>query len=75
MERKGFDMKKPLSNEEIIDSYDYLANAASTTDCTGLIPANPTSKAERESYEDVYLYTPPEIPDPEKEDHDCKGQG
>lgn len=58
-------MKKKLSNEEIIDSYDYLANAASTTDCTGLIPSAPISKTERESYEDVYLYTPPEIPESE----------
>lgn len=38
-------------NQKIIDSYDYLANAASTQDCTGLIPAAPTSKAELESYE------------------------
>lgn len=68
-------MKKTLSNEEIIDSYDYLANAASTTDCTGLIPANPTSKAEREAYKDVYLYTPPEIPDSKKEEHNRRGQG
>ena len=59
-------MKKKLSTKEIIDSYDYLANAASTTDCTGLIPSAPVSKAERESYEDVYLYTPPEIPNPAK---------
>ena len=29
-------------NQKIIDSYDYLANAASTQDCTGLIPAAPT---------------------------------
>lgn len=60
---RGFLLKKKLSNEEIIDSYDYLANAASTTDCTGLIPSAPVSRAERESYEDVYLYTPPEIPE------------
>lgn len=53
-------MKKKLTNQEIIDSYDYLANAASTTDCTGLIPSEPMSKAERDSYEDVYKYTPPE---------------
>jgi len=39
-------------NQKIIDSYDYLANAASTQDCTGLIPAAPTSKAELESYEE-----------------------
>ena len=26
----------PLSNQELIDSYDYLATAASSHDCTGL---------------------------------------
>ena len=26
------------SNQKIIDSYDYLSNAASAQDCTGLIP-------------------------------------
>lgn len=49
-------------NQKIIDSYDYLANAASPTDCTGLIPSKPISKAEIESYEDVYRFTPPEVP-------------
>lgn len=29
----------PLSNQELIDSYDYLATAASSHDCTGLIPS------------------------------------
>ena len=48
-------------NQKIIDSYDYLANAASTQDCTGLIPAAPTSKAELESYEDIYHYEPPKV--------------
>lgn len=46
-------------NQKIIDSYDYLANAASTQDCTGLIPSAPTSKAELESYEQVYNFEPP----------------
>ena len=30
-------MRKP--NEQLIDSYDYLSNAASAQDCTGLIPS------------------------------------
>lgn len=51
----------PKRNEEIIDSYDYLANAASSTDCTGLIPANPESKAALESYRDVYHFEPPKV--------------
>lgn len=47
-------------NKKIIDRYDYLANAASTQDCTGLIPANPYPET-LESYEDVYHYEPPKI--------------
>ncbi len=47
-------------NQKIIDRYDYLANAASTQDCTGLIPANPYPET-LESYEDVYHYEPPKI--------------
>ena len=31
----------PLSNQELIDSYDYLATAASSHDWTGLIPSAP----------------------------------
>lgn len=36
---------------------DYV-NTASTTDCTGLIPAAPVSKAEMEAYEEIYPYLP-----------------
>lgn len=53
---------KHIKNEDIIDSYDYLSNAASTTDCTGLIPAGLTSKAELEAYESLYKFRPPELP-------------
>lgn len=49
------------SNQEIIDSYDYLGKAASTMDCTGLIPAAPQTRAELESYEELYPYRPPHI--------------
>lgn len=59
---KEIKTNKKMTNEEIIDSYDYLTNAASATDCTGLIPSEPMSKAERDSYEEVYMYTPPEVP-------------
>lgn len=47
------------TNKEIIDSYDYLSNAASSQDCTGLIPAAPVSAAEVESYEELYHFLPP----------------
>lgn len=48
-------------NEKIIDDYDYLSNAASASDCTGLIPSLPTSEAELEAYNDLYQYQPPVI--------------
>ena len=34
---------RPLTNQELIDSYDYLSGAASSQDCTGLIPSAPLS--------------------------------
>ena len=47
------------TNQEIIDAYDYLSNAASMQDCTGLIPSEPVSTEELESYEDLYHFLPP----------------
>ncbi len=47
------------TNKEIIDSYDYLANAASAQDMTGLIPSEPVSEEELESYEELYHFLPP----------------
>ena len=43
---------RPLTNQELIDSYDYLSGAASSQDCTGLIPSAPLSEAELDSYEE-----------------------
>lgn len=54
--------KASEENQKIIDSYDYLSNAASSQDCTGLIPSAPLNKAELESYDALYKYQPPEIP-------------
>ena len=34
---------KDEKNQKIIDDYDYLSNAASMQDCTGLIPSEPIS--------------------------------
>ena len=45
---------KDKENQKIIDAYDYLSNAASSQDCTGLIPSEPISTAELESYEELY---------------------
>lgn len=38
---------------------DYLGCCASTTDCTGLIPAGMVSETELLSYKDVYSFPPP----------------
>lgn len=54
-------MLNPKENEKMIDDYDYLSNAASARDCTGLIPFLPTSDAELESYNDVYQFQPPVV--------------
>ena len=54
--------KNKKTNQEIIEGYDYLGNSCSATDCTGLIPSAPSSKAERDSYEDVYHYQPKAAP-------------
>ncbi len=51
--------KQPKTNNEIINSYDYLANAASSQDMTGLIPAAPESTEELEAYEELYHFLPP----------------
>ena len=47
---------KKIENQKLIDSYDYLSNAASSQDCTGLIPSAPTCKEELESYESMYQF-------------------
>ena len=52
-------MSKEKTNPEIIDSYDYLANAASSQDMTGLIPAEPVAGEELEAYEELYHFLPP----------------
>ena len=51
-------MKKDEMNQNTIDAYDYLSNAASTTDCTGLIPSLPESGDEWEAYDDIFHFKP-----------------
>ena len=50
--------EKKKTNQQLIDDYDYLANAASVHDCTGLIPGAPVNDAQREAYEEIYPYKP-----------------
>lgn len=59
MDSENETKKRRKTNQEIIDSYDYLSNAASSQDCTGLIPSEPASEAELQSYEDLYHFLPP----------------
>lgn len=55
--------KKPKHiSEDLSESYDYLGNSCSAWDCTGLIPFAPTDRSQLESYEDLYRFTPPDIP-------------
>ena len=71
--KKGTSPKFAPSNQEIIDSFDFLSNAASTQDCTGLIPAGPVNGDELEAYEDVYHYQPPRLSHKNTENmHDSK---
>lgn len=51
------DLKKK-TNREIIDDYDYLANAVSSMDCTGLIPSLPKDEEEIRSYNEIYQFLP-----------------
>lgn len=57
--------KKGPEKHSEIDDYDYLANAASAMDFTGLIPSLPRSKGELESYNDICQFLPPKA---DKED-------
>lgn len=52
-------MNPEKRNKDIIDSYDYLSNAASKQEMTGLIPSEPISVEEIESYEDLFHFLPP----------------
>ena len=49
----------PPSNDELINGYDYLSNAASSQEMTGLIPSAPISEEELESYEELFHFLPP----------------
>lgn len=61
-------MKKDKKNEEIIDSYDYLTNAASSMDCTGLMPTPAYTPEQRESYDAIYHFKATPLNDEHDED-------
>lgn len=49
-------MKKETEKKNFLDNYDFLANAASANECTGLIPTPASTSAERESYDAIFHY-------------------
>ena len=55
-------MEKKTS-KELMDDYDYLKNAASAMDCTGLIPSLPQTEEELKAYNDIVQYMPPAATD------------
>ena len=68
MSKNSSTKPKTPTNQEVTDSYDFLSNAASTQDCTGLIPSGPVNEDELESYEAVYHYQPTKIKNKSKSD-------
>ena len=50
---------KEKAQRKPTDNFDYLANAASATDCTGLIPSLPRTEDELDSYNDIVQYMSP----------------
>ncbi|MDD3404195.1 MAG: hypothetical protein PHQ72_12740 [Hespellia sp.] len=59
---KKKDMKKVSEeNQQMIDEFDYMANAASATDCTGLIPAGECEEEELDRYQSIYKFGAPTI--------------
>lgn len=59
MKPEKHSIRTPRTNQDIIDSYDYLSNAASKQEMTGLIPSEPISVEELESYEELFHFLPP----------------
>lgn len=55
-------------NQRIIDSYDYLSDAVSMQECTGLIPSAPLTEGDFESYDQIFKYQTPEVPEAKKFD-------
>lgn len=55
--------EKVLSDDFLDDLLDcddlYMGGSACANDCTGLVPAGPTSEAELLSYKDVYSFPSP----------------
>lgn len=47
---------KKKKNEKLIDEYDFLGNAATAGDCTGLIPEGKVTEEDLETYREIYRF-------------------
>ena len=61
MSKNSSEKPKTPTSQGIIDSCDFPSNAASTQDCTGLIPRGLQSDEEVEAYEEINHYLPPKV--------------
>ncbi len=50
-----------MKNKDVIDSYDYLGNAAAAGDCTGLIPEGEIKEEDLERYREIYQFGAPKL--------------
>lgn len=53
-------MTEQKKKGDTLPEYDYL-KAASSQDCTGLIPALPAEECEIENYEELYPFMPDKL--------------
>ena len=53
--------EKEILKDVTRQDYDYLANSATLTECTGLLHKTPQNQEEMESYQQVYQYLPPNV--------------
>ncbi len=58
---KNDDIKRKKSDFKNEAIEDYIFNACSAYDCTGLIPSAVTDENEAESYEEIYPYISPTV--------------
>ena len=69
--KKDFPGKEENKNAFREEDQDYLL-AASSTDCTGLMPAAPKTEQEVESYEQIQHFLPPSYQKNSKDKEDDK---
>ncbi len=60
--------KRKNLQEEAQDSFYNITKAASSTDCTGLVPSGILDEAESESYSELYAIHPPKASKDGEED-------